>query len=246
MHSELFGHLRGAFSGAAEHRAGLVKDAEDGTLLLDEIGDASPAFQVALLRLLEQKEYRAVGSDETQLAKARIVAATHVPLLTAVEAGRFRHDLYTRLTERVIEVSPLRSRREDIVAVAHHLLKLEGHSDATISRTMAQELLVHDWPGNVRELRSAVHQALSDSTGESLVMGQALRPSVSPPPDPNAQTQTVQVRPRSRPTPEELSDGFRRQGGNMQALASDLGVGRNTLYRWFRDASLDPAELRDS
>ncbi|MFP6686606.1 MAG: sigma 54-interacting transcriptional regulator [Polyangiaceae bacterium] len=246
MHSELFGHLRGAFSGAAESRAGLVKDAEDGTLLLDEIGDASPAFQVALLRLLEQKEYRAVGSDETRQAKARVVAATHVPLLSAVEAGHFRHDLYTRLTERVIEVSPLRSRREDIVAIAHHLLDLEGRSDATLSRTMAQELLVHDWPGNVRELRSVVRQALSDSDGDSLVTGQALRPSVSPPLDPNAQTQSVQVGPRSRPTPEELADGFRRQGGNMQALAGELGVGRNTLYRWFRDASLDPGKLRDS
>jgi transcriptional regulator with PAS, ATPase and Fis domain len=244
VHSELFGHLRGAFSGASDTRAGLVKDAEGGTLLLDEIGDASPAFQVALLRLLEQKEFRAVGSDRTQKADVRIVAATHVPLRSAVEAGSFRHDLFTRISERIIDVPPLRSRPEDVVPIAYQLLALEGHHQKRISRPMAQELLVHDWPGNVRELRSVIQRALSDGSEDELLISEPLRPSVAPSDPMVGQTQRIKVRPQARPNADELRYAFHRLNGNMQALAKELGIGRNTLYRWFREAQLDPSQLR--
>ena len=163
----------------------------------------------------------------------------------AVEAGSFRHDLFTRITQRVIRIAPLRERPEDVLAIAHHLLAEEGRGDVSISRTMAQQLLSHDWPGNVRELKGVILQALSEvADGESLILQEPLdatRPQPTAAPDP---TQRASRRPHKRPSATELRELFRVHGGNMQAVASALGVGRNTLYRWFRDADLDPAELR--
>ena len=251
LHSELFGHLRGAFSGASEPRSGLVKDAEGGTLLLDEIGDATPAFQVALLRLLEQAEYRPVGSDRVSKADIRVIAATHVPLDKAVSEGRFRHDLFTRISQRIIEVEPLRDRPEDVIAIAYHLLDTADPSgasgDRAISRTMAQQLVRHPWAGNVRQLRGVMAQAVSETTeGQSLVMVEPLvEPRAREPFDPHAQTLSMPVVTKRRPDAEQLRALFARHDGNMKAMAEELGVGRNTLYRWFSRAGLDPSEMRN-
>src|SRR5690606_38022727 len=124
--SELFGHARGAFSGAGIERPGLVASAAGGTLLLDEIGDAPAPLQTSLLRLLESGEYRRVGSDELRVSDARFVAATHVDLRAAVASGAFRQDLMARLSRWVIEVPPLRSRREDVIPIALALARRGG------------------------------------------------------------------------------------------------------------------------
>ncbi len=254
LHSELFGHLKGSYSGACDDREGLVAAARGGTLLLDEIGDASPLLQASLLRLLEQREYRAVGSEQALHTDARFVAATHTALEEAVEAGRFRADLYGRLNRWCIDVPPLRDRREDIIPLAIHFAQqLTARPEATIARSLAHALLRYHWPANVRELRSVIEQAALESSGsELLTMSEgieqrlALAPASAPKPAarPAGKRQRRGVR-RKRPEATSLREMFAAAGGNARALAAELGVGPTTLYRWFREAGIDVRQLRD-
>jgi DNA-binding NtrC family response regulator len=246
LQSELFGHARGSFSGAVAAREGLVEAAAEGTLFLDEIGDASPSFQATLLRLLEQREYRQLGSNEHKRASARFVAATHVALDEAVEMGRFRADLKSRLERWVIDVPPLRKRREDILPLARHFAR-----SARLSRSFAHALIRYDWPANVRELQAVIEEALLEqSLDEPLALSQALaqriavrdtvRDSTIPPPRASRRGLSL-----PRPSAEVLVARFRELGENARALAEELGVGRTTLYRWFKDAGVDMRDIRD-
>lgn len=255
--SELFGHVRGAFSGAEGERAGLVESAAGGTLLLDEIGDASPALQTTLLRLLENREYRRVGSDQLRTTDARFVAATHVDLDRAVEGGGFRRDLLSRLRKWVIHVPPLRDRREDVVPIALSVARRSGRPRARISRPLAQALLLSPWRDNVRGLAGAIEQALVESPGEQLeltprleerlasssvaTVGDGAGGAASDAERPGAEQTAYKKR---RPDPEYLRRRFIELGCNMKAFASELGVARNTLYRWFDEADIDPKSLR--
>lgn len=255
LNSELFGHRKGAFSGADADREGLVTSAAGGTLFLDEIGDASPAFQTSLLRLLEQREYRAVGSNHTLTTDARFVAATHVDLLGA-DSG-FRKDLVGRLARWVIFVPPLRERREDIVVLALALARRVRGSEVELSRSLALALLRYDWPLNVRELSSVVEQAVVES-GDDPVLGlsrslsdrlQPKRQSLPPPGrdgSTSATSESRMAKPRaaSRPSRDQLIELFREHRGNMRAVARALGIGRSTLYRWLEAADLDVDSLR--
>ena len=241
VHSELFGHKKGAFSGAETTRSGLVARAAGGTLFLDEIGDASPALQVSLLRLIEQREYRPVGADELLRTDARFIAATHVALDSAVSDGRFRNDLLARIQRSRVRVAPLRERREDIIPIALHIARELSRDELRIGRDLALALLRHDWPMNVRELAAAIEDAVDDlPPGETVLR---LTPDVA--------SRLEAKRPtRPRPTPqrpsaEQLRQRFVDAQGNIKSLAADLGVSRNTLYRWFKEASLDPRALRD-
>jgi DNA-binding NtrC family response regulator len=235
--------VKGAFSGADSTRPGLVREAEGGSLFLDEIGDASPALQVALLRLVEQREYRAVGSDELRKTDARFIAATHVPLESAVEAGRFRRDLHARLNRIVLRVPPLRDRREDIVPLALHAAQAIAERQVEIDRALALAMLGYDWPGNVRELQAVLDQAIADQPdAERLVLSPALAERLAAR-IPELPTPVTKGEPQ-KPTGRELEARLIALGGNMKALADELGVARNTLYRWFSEASLDPAALR--
>lgn len=177
--SELFGHVRGAFTDATENRSGLLVQADGGTLFLDEVADIPIAAQVKLLRAVEQREVTPVGGVQSVRTEFRLVCATHQPLWERVQAGLFRHDLYFRLTAFPIQLPPLRDRREDIVPLADYfcgLLASSGKSSQTISAEAKAELQGREWTGNVRELRNAIEHALVLSRG-----GMILRDHLPPP-----------------------------------------------------------------
>jgi transcriptional regulator with GAF, ATPase, and Fis domain len=178
IESELFGHERGAFTGAVAARAGAFELADGGTLFLDEIGELPVDVQPKLLRVLETREFRRVGGNKTQQANVRVLAATKRNLLREVQAGKFREDLYFRLAVVPVTVPPLRTRREDIPLLATHILELTQRTagDAapssvppTLGPDAMSALMAHDWPGNVRELRNVLERAvyLSRATGEA-------------------------------------------------------------------------------
>ena len=169
LESELFGHERGAFTGAESLRLGRFEEADGGTLLLDEIAETSPATQAKLLRVLQDQEFYRLGGSQPRRTDARIIAATNRDLRRAVSRGEFREDLYFRLNVIEIHLAPLRERPEDLLALSHRFFaqfsrelgqSLEAFSEPALSRIMA-----HDWPGNVRELRNAIERAVLMATG---------------------------------------------------------------------------------
>jgi DNA-binding NtrC family response regulator len=172
LESELFGHVRGAFTGAASDRKGRFELAGKGTIFLDEIGDTTPAFQAKLLRVLQEREFHPVGSERPRRTEARVVAATHRPLERLVREGRFREDLYFRLRVVEIVVPPLRERRDDIAPLAEHLLAKaarEMHRAPVALTADAQRVLrAYEWPGNVRELEHTLTRALVLARGRSV------------------------------------------------------------------------------
>lgn len=247
LHSELFGHVRGAFSGADRTRAGLVERARGGTLFLDEIGDASPALQVTLLRLLQEREFRAVGSDETQRAEIRCVAATNVDLAAAIAEGRFRHDLYTRLSRWVLRIPPLRERPEDIPLLAEAFAVSYRGPGARLSRPFVETLLAYEWPGNVRELDAAIERACVASPEDGPLsppewMTVDLTPRTEIPA--TGATASLTSAPRRRPDRDTLLTMLEQHGGEVKALATALGVSRSTLYRWFEALGITSEGLR--
>ena len=171
LESELFGHERGAFTGAEKRKIGRFEKADGGTLLLDEIGDISPAMQVKLLRVLQTGTLERVGGVDPIKVDVRIVAATHKRLEDEVKAGRFRADLYYRLKVVLIDIPPLRERKEDIPLLATHFVEkyaTAAHPIAEIDWAAMQALLNHHWPGNVRELENAIKAAMAMAEGKVL------------------------------------------------------------------------------
>jgi DNA-binding NtrC family response regulator len=247
LQSELFGHARGAFSSAVQERSGLVEAARGGTLFLDEIGDASPALQASLLRLLEQREYRRVGDDRIQTTDARFVAATHVVLEDAVSASRFREDLLSRIGRWRIEVPPLAERPDDIVPLAMGFARRAAGREVRLSPELTLALLRYAWPQNVRELQAVVEQAVIEAEGaEMLGLGTTLEARLA--------GTTARREPSggatglaaggARPSREALEAAFHRADGNVRRLAKHLGVNRATVYRWASELGLDLAKLR--
>lgn len=167
--SELFGHVKGSFTGALRDNPGLFRAAEDGTIFLDEIGDMSPTAQARLLRVLQEREVRPVGSAKPVKVNVRVVAATHRDLGAMVEAGTFRQDLYYRLRVGEVRLPPLRERQEDILLLAQSFLEKQrpsiGRPGASFSADAVQALLAHRWPGNVRELEATVMRAATVAQG---------------------------------------------------------------------------------
>jgi DNA-binding NtrC family response regulator len=167
MESELFGHTRGAFTGAAGSKKGLVESAEGGTAFFDEIGELPLDFQAKLLRLIQEKEYRPVGSVEWRKANFRILAATNRDLAREVERGAFRRDLFYRLNVITLRMPALRDRKEDIQPLAEHFLEERG-TRHLLTRECLDALLAYDWPGNVRELENAVERMVAMNSGPLL------------------------------------------------------------------------------
>src|SRR5207237_632160 len=235
--AELFGHERGAFTGAVQSSIGALGAAEGGTLFLDEIGDLPLSLQVKLLRALESGEVKPVGAPRPRRIDVRVVCATHRDLRAEVRRGAFREDLYYRLCGVVVRLPPLRERPGDILPLAEHFLALEGDG---VSRSLSADaraaLCVHPWPGNARELRHVVQLAivLSDSR---IIRASALRFGSGPP----------AVRPRETPasdgrdlielrgrTLEELEGiairaAFERHRGHRRAIIAELGISRSNL-----------------
>jgi len=194
IESELFGYVRGAFTGAQATRPGLVEEAEGGTLFLDEIGEMPPATQVKLLRTLENNEVRRLGDNETRVVNVRIVAATNSDLHAEIQNGRFREDLFYRLNVVMIELPPLRERREDIGLLATYFLERTsrklGRSDLRFAPQTMAVLERYDYPGNVRELENAVERAATMAEG-SVILPSELPPIFLAPrllPEPGAFT----------------------------------------------------------
>jgi DNA-binding NtrC family response regulator len=248
VESELFGHVRGAFTGAASDRPGLVESADGGTLFLDEIGDMPAATQVKLLRMLESNEFRRVGDNSLRVVDIRVIAATHRDLLAEADAGRFRRDLYYRLNVVQIELPPLRERREDIGLLASYFLErvVRRNGRPTMRFAPATEALLerYDWPGNVRELENAVEHAATVGEGAVVLPGDlpaAVRaPRLLTPGTPDAGGHAPAGRaeagdrstwPLSRVEREHIRLVLARHGGNATAAARQLGISRTTLWR---------------
>ena len=244
IESELFGHERGAFTGAVAARQGAFELAEGGTLFLDEIGELPLDVQPKLLRVLETREFRRVGGNKTQQANVRVVAATKRNLLREVQAGKFREDLYFRLAVVPVTVPPLRNRREDIPLLAEHILDITSAADAKAggaARRLGPEavegLMAHDWPGNVRELRNVLERAvyLARASGTS-ELGLVLLPT-----GPSAVDGSFQFEAGKsyRDTRARFELDFEkryvkwllgRHGGNVSAAARDAKMDRKHLH----------------
>lgn len=243
MESELFGHEKGAFTDAKQQKRGLLELADGGTLFLDEIGDLSLALQPKLLRVLETQGFRRVGGNREIQVDVRFVAATHRNLPEMVKAGSFREDLYYRLNVGAIEVPPLRSRCDDIPALANLFVReaarATGNSAPEIPVEVARLLACHAWPGNVRELRNVLERAVILSDGKALSPAQ-LPPEISRavPPVPTLAT------PHGMATLAEMEIGYIRHilaqcAGNKTRAAEILGITRLTLRNKLREAG-DP------
>ena len=227
--SELFGHERGAFTGAVSRKIGLVEAAAGGTLFLDEVGDIPLSIQVKLLRLLETGTFRRVGSAELRQADIRVVSATHRPLEQMVGEGLFRQDLYYRLNIFPIFLPPLRARREDIPLLAEGLLNRGcGGRRLGLSRQAAEWLQQYDFPGNIRELRNQLERACLLCDGDEIDVHHL--PSGSPQPWGMAAVPVAPTLRRSVPE-GDLRALLERFPGNRKALAEYLGWSERTLYR---------------
>jgi DNA-binding NtrC family response regulator len=232
LESELFGHVRGSFTGATQDRVGLFEAANTGTLLLDEIGEVPPPMQVKLLRALQERQIRRIGENRHRPVSARVIAATNRDLVKEIRAARFREDLYYRLRVVEIEIPPLRERREDILPLARAFVTdaaaRTGRKVGGFTPAAAHQLLRYGWPGNVRELENAIERAVVltrrariDVDDLPAEVGLAL-------PDPIAASD---VRPLAEIEREYIKSVLRAVGGNRSRAAQKLGIGEATLYR---------------
>jgi len=232
LESELFGHVRGAFTGAIRDKKGRFELADGGTIFLDEIGDISPAMQVKLLRVLQEGAFERVGSEETQRTDARVISATNKDLSAEIAGGRFREDLYYRLSVVPVWLPPLRERRNDIPLLANHVLRqtLTGarRDPVSIAPETMDIMLSYEWPGNVRELQNWIQFALVKCKGPMIM------PEHLPPFRPGAQPRMRSGR-RRKLDVDSVRSALRQAGGNKVRAAELLGVSRATLYRFLNE-----------
>jgi len=254
IESELFGYVKGAFTGANHSKDGLLVSAEGGTVFLDEIGELSLDLQAKLLRALQEKEVRPVGATHRVPIKARIVAATNRDLAEMVEKGTFRKDLFYRLNVVNLRLPALRDRREDIPLLAAHFLdriSREHNINFTLSDEALRTMMRHDWPGNVRELENAVERACTMSSGPVLHLGdlptqlqqQGLeaRHAATATGDPEGEDPGQNVTPLADLEREAILGAIRTLKGDKLQAAKLLGIGKTTLYRKLKEYGIaDP------
>ena len=233
LESELFGHARGAFTGAASDRPGLFEAASRGTLLLDEIGDISPGMQVKLLRVLQEREIRRVGENKSRSVDVRVLAATNRDPAHGVAEGTFRQDLYYRLKVVELLVPPLRDRRDDILPLARLLLAdavvRMGRKISGLTPRAADQLLRYDWPGNVRELENAMERAVALARGSRVDLDDLPEEIRQAFPRPVVNGETVQS--LGDIEKEYILAVLELNGGNQRRTSEQLQIGSATLYR---------------
>ncbi len=244
VESELFGHVRGAFTDARQDRPGRFALAEGGTLLLDEVGELSPAVQVKLLRVLQEREFTPLGGVHPLKADVRVLAATNRDLALEVMAGRFRQDLYFRLNVVRIAVPPLRVRPEDIPLLVEHFISrfnsLQGRRIRSISERAMAALMAYHYPGNVRELENAIEHAFVVCGGTVIgledlpahLRGEWMQ-------QPNRLPEPHVAGPLEAAEAAAIRDALARHRGNRTRAARDLGVSRNTLWRKMKRHQID-------
>lgn len=232
--SEMFGHERGAYTGATQSSTGLVRKAHGGTLFLDEIGELELPLQVKLLRFIESGEVRSVGAARTEYADVRIFAATHVDLDRAVSQGKFRQDLLERLSVLRLRVPPLRERKEDIPRIAQYWLR---ELNAIVDDAVFPALQSYSWPGNIRQLRNLLIRAailsenkISISLMQRLILEEELRYAVSPASESFWKGSLAEIE------KEVIVAKLKQCGGNRKQTAKELGIAKSTLHdklkRW--------------
>ncbi len=239
LESELFGHERGAFTGADRQKPGRFELAAHGTLFLDEIGELSPGVQVKLLRVLQEREFQRLGGTATLKADVRLIAATNRDLMAEMAAGRFRNDLFYRLSVFNVHLPPLRERGDDVLLLADAFIRTlaarMGKTDVTLSRDAVDLLRRHPWPGNIRELQNAIERALITCEGALVTAAQLALPRPSGPattgprqPEPvPAAASSVDVHELER---KAIIDALARTHGHKARAAALLGLTRFQLY----------------
>ena len=235
IESELFGHERGAYAGAPYRKPGRIEEAEGGTLFLDEIGDFSPAIQIRLLRLIQDREYERMGGSQVRKANVRVIAATSRDLEIAVQAGRFRQDLYYRINVFPIHLPPLRERKDDVLLLANAFIEryagLLGKTIRRISTPAINMLMAYHWPGNVRELENCIEHAVLMSTDE-VIHGHNLPPTLQFPDDSEQTAGTTLKQQIHALERDMIVDALKRTGGSINLASKELGItGRMVRYK---------------
>jgi PAS domain S-box-containing protein len=245
LESELFGYKAGAFTGATRDKPGRFALARGGTLFLDEIGEVSPALQIRLLRVLQERQYEPLGSSRAEKANVRVIAATNRDLAQMVEQGSFRRDLYYRINVVRIELPPLRQRREDIPLLVQHFIELfnavQNKRVTGVSADVLGVLTAHDFPGNVRELQNIVEHAFV-MLAEGQIELAHLPPDVVPL-APRARSAATLDRTVSAVEAQSIREALERNGGNRAAAARELGMHKSTFFRKVRRLGIELPEL---
>ncbi len=251
LESELFGHMKGSFTGAIATKKGLFEVADKGTFFLDEIGEMRPSMQVRLLRVLQEGVFTPVGSTEPKKVDVRVIAATNRNLREMVEKGEFREDLYYRLNVINIRVPPLRERKEDIPLLAEHFLTKEGEKSGqpkkVLTKRALEKLYDYPWPGNVRELQNEIERIVVLSGTEGKLTADMLSPKVLEIGE-KAKVQGARVHGKLKDALEELEremikEGLRRTGWNKSKLAKELGISRAGLIMKVEKYGLDKRRM---
>jgi DNA-binding NtrC family response regulator len=249
VESQLFGHVRGAFSGAVRDEPGLVRSSDRGTLLLDEVGDLPPASQAALLRVLQEKEVQSIGATRPVKVDLRVVSATHRPIDALTESG-FRPDLYARLAGYVHKLPPLASRREDLGTIVGTILRelsAERADDLRIDPALGRTLYEYPWPRNVRELRNALTTALvlaTDGKIEPRHVPPEVRDSTAPRGAPPRAASRAPVDGPDAALRDSLVTALTKHRGNVSEVARETGKTRMQIHRWMRRFAIDPEAYR--
>ncbi|WP_437725599.1 sigma 54-interacting transcriptional regulator [Sorangium sp. So ce861] len=255
LQSELFGHVKGAFTSALSNRLGLFQSAAGGTAFLDEIGDAAATVQVSLLRFLDDGMITPVGKDTSHAVDTRVVAASNVNFEELIAAGRFREDLYARLSAWTLRLPPLRERIEDIPLLVRHFIRAHTGRDRPVHPRLMLALLRYAWPRNIRELEAVVQRAvLEGSSDGSIQLSAELEAHLSK--SVRLRSPATPVRAREplkrgaateasiKPDAERLRMILEEHGGNVSSAADYLGVSRVTIYRWCRQHKISTDDYR--